>query len=307
MPMNSRCTRAVLVAAALTVTLAAPSMAQIEGNLGALTPENAKAYLQPLPKALSATLNSAIFQSAAIPMAGINLTVGIHVMGVTFDSKDKRYTPTDPPGFTSTAPIQQVPTVVGDVNAVAQSGQGGTTMYYPGGFNLKQFLIGVPQVSIGSVFGTRLVGRWIQFDAGDNELGHVKLLGIGAQHSINHYLPHLPVNVAVGGMYQTFQLGSDKLIDTKAMHVDVTASKKFAMFFQPYVGVGYDTFQMKANYTQDLGSGQKADVHVKFNDENSAHLTAGLLVGLPVVKLSAEFDSGAETGASVGLRFGLGN
>lgn len=305
--MNSRSTRAWLAATALMVTFAAPSFAQIEGNLGALTPENARAYLQPLPKALSATLNSAIFQSASIPMAGINLSVGIHVMGVTFDSKDRLFTPTDPPGFTSTAPVEQVPTVVGDPNSVAQSGQGGTTMYYPGGFDIKQFLIGVPQISIGSIFGTRLVGRWIQFDAGDNELGHVKLLGLGVQHSINHFMPHLPVDLAVGGMYQTFQLGSNKLIDTKAVHVDVMASKKFALFFQPYVGVGYDTFKMNANYTQDLGGAQKADVHVKFNDENSAHLTAGLLIGLPIVKLSAEFDSGAETGASVGLRFGLGN
>ncbi len=305
--MNSRCMRAFLGVAAVGMTLAAPGFAQIDANLGGLTPENAKAYLQPLPKALSATLNSAIFQSANIPMAGINLTVGVHVMGVTFEDKDRLYTPTDPSGFTHSGAQQQVPTVVGDESSVAQAGQGGTTMYYPGGFNLKQFLIGVPQVSIGSVFGTRLVGRWVQFDAGDNELGHVKLLGIGAQHSLNHYLPKLPVNLAVGGMYQTFQLGKDKLIDTKAVHVDVMASKKLAMIFQPYVGVGYDTFQMKANYTHDLGGGQSVDEHIKFNDENSAHFTAGLLVGLPIVKLSAEFDSGAETGVSLGARFGLGN
>jgi hypothetical protein len=303
--MKSRINRILLAAGAIMVAFASMSHAQVQTNLGALTPENAKGYLAPLPKALSATLNSALFQSASIPIAGLNLTVGVHAMGVTFGDDDKTYSPTDPPGFTSTSAVQ-APTVVGSTTAVLQPGAGGSTLYHPGGLDLDQFVIAVPQIGIGSVLGTRAVVRWIQFDAGDSELGNISLFGVGVQHSLNRYLKSLPVDLAVGGMYQTFQLGDDELIDTKTFHGEVTASKKF-LWLQPYVGVGYDTFSMEVNYNQDLGGGTTQKVNVKMDDENSAHFTGGVLLGLPMVKLHAEFDAGAETGAAVGLRFGLGN
>ena len=61
---------------------AAPAAAQLTDNLGALTGANAKGYLGPLPKALSGTLNSAIFTSGNVPKAAVNFTVGIKLMGV---------------------------------------------------------------------------------------------------------------------------------------------------------------------------------------------------------------------------------
>lgn len=301
--MISRMLRAACVAGALTVALASPGLAQLDANLGALTPENVKGYLNPLPKALSATLNSAVFQSADIPLAGFNLTIGVHAMGVTFADDDKTYSPTDPPGFTSTAAVK-APTVIGSPDAVVQPGSGGTALYHPGGFDITQFVIAVPQIGIGSVMGTRAVIRWIQFDAGDSELGHVSLFGVGLQHSLSRYLKHLPVDLSVGGMYQTFSLGDDKLIDTKAFHGEITASKKLGMWVQPYVGVGYDTFKMEANYTQ---TGVAQSTTVEFDNENSFHGTAGVLLGFPLIKLHAQVDTAAETGVALGLRFGLGN
>ena len=65
-----------------------------------------------------------------------------------------------PPGFTSVPPIQQAPTVIGDGGAVAQSGQGGATQYYPGGFDIDQFTFAAPQLTVGNVMGTRAVVRW---------------------------------------------------------------------------------------------------------------------------------------------------
>ena len=305
--MISRMLRAACVAGALTVAFASPGLAQLDANLGALTPENVKGYLKPLPKALSATLNMAEFQSGNIPIAGFNLTVGVHAMGVTFSDDDKKYTPKDPPGFTHTGAQLEVPTVVGGTLAVAQPGSGGTTLYNPGGFDISQFTIAVPQIAIGSVAGTRAVVRWIQFDAGDNELGHVSLFGIGVQHSISRYLKQLPVDLAVGGMYQTFTLGDNKLIDTKVFHGEVTASRKLAMWIQPYVGIGFDTFSMEANYDQTVSGGGTTKYNVKFDNENAFHGTLGVLLGFPLVKLHAQVDTAAETGAALGLRFGLGN
>jgi hypothetical protein len=307
--MNSRILRAACGAAALTLALASPVFAQLDANLGGLTPDNVKGYLKPLPKALSATLNTAAFQSADIPLAGFNLTVGIHAMGVTFADKDNTYIPTDPPGFTHTGSQLLVPTAVGGTTAVLQPGSGGSALYYPGGFDISQFVIAVPQVAVGSVMGTRAVVRWIQFDAGDNELGHVALFGIGLQHSISRYVPikPMPVDLSVGGMYQTFTLGNDKLIDTKAFHGEITASRKLGLWVQPYAGIGYDTFSMEVNYDQSLSGGGTQATNVKFDNENAFHGTLGVLVGFPMIKLHAQVDTAAETGVALGLRYGLGN
>jgi hypothetical protein len=300
-----RMLRVAVAAGLFALAIASPALAQLDANLGALTPDNVKGYLAPLPKALSTTLNMAEFQSASIPLAGFNFTVGIHAMGVTFADKDRTYSPKDPAGFTSTAPVA-APTVIGDVNAVTQPGQGGTSLYHPGGFDISQFVIAVPQLTVGSVMGTKAVVRWIQADAGDSEIGHVRFFGLGVQHSLNRYIKGLPCDLAAGGMYQTFKLGDNDLVDTKAIHFEVTASRKVAMFVQPYAAVGFDTFSMEANYDQEI-NGTTVGTNVKFDDENSFHGTLGVQLGFPFVKLNAQVDQAKETGAAIGLRFGIGN
>jgi hypothetical protein len=299
--MTLRFVRASLLVGTLAAAMATPSAAQLADNLGALTGDNAKGYLRPLPKALSATLNSSLFQSASIPLAGVNVSLGVAASVVVFDDGDRTYHPTDPPGFVGLAPVE-APTVIGDGVAVPQAGQGGATLYHPGGLDLRQFTVAVPQLTVGSAFGTRAVVRWISVDLGDSDLGKLTLFGIGAQHSISRYLPKLPVNLAAGLMYQTLTLGDDKLIDTKGLHFDITASRRFNLL-EPYASLGYDTFSMKAKYESKTASpGEK--ITVDFDRENSAHLALGLQFRLPFVRLHGEFIAAAQTGAALGLDFG---
>jgi len=74
---------AFLLALAALAYGALPAAAQLIENLGALTAENAKKYLEPLPEALSGTMNSAIFTTGNVPVTGINFSIGIKVMGVS--------------------------------------------------------------------------------------------------------------------------------------------------------------------------------------------------------------------------------
>jgi len=298
--MPSRTVRTAVLVALVAACAVSPAVAQLQDNLGALTGDNAKGYLGPLPKALSGTLNAAIFQTGKVPLAGVHFAVGVRVMGVAFDDADRTYSPKDPPGFQSTSPVK-APTVIGDEQSVAQSGQGGTTLYHPGGFDIDEFAIAVPQATIGSVLGTRATVRWISLDLGNSDLGKLDLFGIGAQHSISRYVPGLPVDLAAGIFYQTFSIDDD-LIKTKTFHFDVTGSKSFAML-QPYVGVGFDTLDMKAKYEDSNNPGQK--VEVDFATESNAHLTIGAQLSFPVVKIHGEFNAAAVNGAAVGLSFGL--
>lgn len=294
---------AVTFALALTglASLAPPAGAQLNENLGALTEENARKYLGPLPDALSGTMNSAIFTTGKVPRLGLNFSVGIKAMGVRFADEDRLFTPTDPPGFTSVAPIQRAPTVVGGGTAVTQNGQGGATVYYPGGFDIPEFLFAAPQLSIGSVMGTRAVIRWAKADfSQDNLINKVSFFGIGGQHSLSQYVPMLPIDLALGVFYQKFKI-NDELLDTRAFHVDITGSRSFPIL-QPYGAIGIDSFKMDAFYEDTANPG--LNVTVDFERKTNLHLTAGVLANLAFATLHAEANIAATNGVAVGISFG---
>lgn len=280
---------------------ALPAAAQLIENLGALTSENAKKYLEPLPEALSGTMNAAIFATGNVPITGINFSIGIKVMGVSLGSQNRVYTPTDPPGFTSVPPVQQAPTVIGNTQAVAQGGQGGATVYYPGGFDVDEFAFAAPQVSIGSVLGTRAVVRWYSQNFGAHDLiTKVKYFGVGGQHSISQYFTTLPFDLALGAFYQELKL-SDQLVDSKTYHVDLTGSKSYAIL-QPYGAIGFDSMDMDVRYEDATHPG--TDVAVHFDRTNHLHLTAGVQAKLAFVLVHAEANVAAINGLAVGLSFG---
>ena len=292
----------LILAGMIATTLATPARADLSEKLGSLTATNAKGYLGPLPKAMSSSLNSGIFPSGRIPKQSISIHVGVRVMGVSFGDADKTFTPTDPPGFTSTTPMP-VPTFIGDPNGASVPGQGGTSMEYPGGFDLSQFTLAAPEITVESIAGTRIVGRWFSAKLGDSDYGKLELLGIGAQHSISQYFKQIPADVALGVFYQTFKLG-DGLLDTKAMHFDVTASRLFGKRFtiEPYVSVGYDTFKMDVSYKDSTDPTN--NISLSMDNQSNAHLAAGAQLSLVIAKLQAEVFSAANTGASIGLSFG---
>jgi len=205
-------------------------------------------------------------------------------------------------------PHSHFPTVVGDLEPAYLTGPGGTQLPFPGGFDLEHFGIAVPQLSVGSVFGTRAIVRYISLSLGDedDEFGDFSYWGIGGQHSISRYLPGLPVDVAAGIMYQKFSIGDDDLVEAKAIALNVTGSKKFGMVIsvEPYVGIGIDSFEMDAQYTFDDGSTTE-EISVAFDRQNDFHGTLGLNVNLPGVKLHGELNQAAASGYAVGLSFGI--
>jgi hypothetical protein len=232
---------------------------------------------------------------------GLNFSIGVKVMGVRFADEDRFFTPTDPAGFTSVPPIQQAPTVVGGTSAVTQPGQGGAVVYYPGGFDINEFAFAAPQLSIGSVLGTRATVRWVAADFGsDNMIDKISFFGIGAQHSLSQYLPALPLDLALGVFYQSFKI-NDSLLDTRAFHMDVTGSRSFAIL-QPYAAIGFDSFKMDATYEDATNPGN--DISVDFDRKSNVHLTAGVLANLAFATLHAEANIAATNGVAVGLSFG---
>jgi hypothetical protein len=298
--MTQRITRAVAFAMMVVAGFAPPASAQLSSNLGALSGDNALGYLSPLPPAFAGTLNAAVFHTGHVPKASFNLSVGVCLMGVNFDDADRLYTPTDPPGFTSTASTT-APTVIGDPSAVSQPGQGGTTLFHPGGFDLSTFTLAAPQLEIGSILGTRAVVRWVSFNVGQSDLGKVDLFGVGGQHSISQYLPPtFPLDLAAGVFYQKLKFNDD-LVVAKSLHFDLTGSKRFGVL-QPYAAVGYDQLKLDSHYTSDVSPGES--IQVDFPSDNHAHFTVGIQANLAFVKLHGEYNAAASNGMAVGVQFG---
>lgn len=293
--------RSVALAASGIAVWAISSHAQVEANLGGLTAENAEGYLAPLPEAFSAALNTSIFKSADIPLAGLSLRVGIEGMAVAFDEDLRSYSPTHPAYFMpADGSATSVPTVVGDTQAVEVEGESSTALYYPGGLDIEDFALAVPQLQIGNFMGTRGVLRYIALDLGDSDLGELELFGIGAQHSITQYFPLWPLDVAVGVFYQSFTVGDDT-IDSSALHFGVQASKHYGVF-EPYAVVGFDSSSFEVSYESDTDG---SDVNVEFDSENDLHLTLGSNAHLGLFHINLELTQAATTTLALGLAVGM--
>jgi len=295
-----RFAKTVALAALLAAAVAAPAAADLSDKLGSLTGDNAKGYLSPLPKAMSSTLNSGIFQTADVKKSGVHFTIGVHIMGVSFPDDQRTFTPTD------AAAIGKVPTVVGDPNSVSVQRPDSTWANYPGGLDAKAFALAAPELTVGDVLGTRLMLRWFNADFGSSDYGKLDLFGIGGQHSISQYFPGMPVDLAVGAFYQTFKLGKGPLLDTKAFHVEVTGSKQLNLpgfiRVEPYAGLGYDTFSMDVSYTSTVTPGD--EINISMDKQSNVHFDIGAQLTMALVKLHAEFVAAANPGAAIGLSFG---
>ena len=279
--------------------VAAPVRAALEENLTGLGDAQVQGYLGPFVKGLSTSVNTGIFRSANVPLAGFGLTLDVRAAYISFADDDRVYTAVTP-GYETV----EAPTVVGDVAAVTADHETipGVHYHYPGGFDMKNMGVAVPQLTIGNAAGTRAIIRYVpEIKFSDDDIGKFKMFGIGGQHSISQYLPALPVDVAVGAMYQNFKLG-DKLLDAKALAFNVMGSKRFGhvVSIEPYLGLGMDSFRMDVKY--DDGTDE---VDISFDRQNDFHVTVGTSINLPGVKLNGEFNKAAVTGFAGGISFGV--
>ena len=149
-------------------------------------------------------------------------------------------------------------------------------------------------------YGTVATVRFLTLDIGDSDLGKIDLLGIGAMHSISQYIEDAPFDLAFGVFWQQFQI-DDKLVDTSALNFSVMGSKEYG-WIQPYVGLGFDTFDMTSEY--ESGSAGIGTVEVDFDNESNFHGTLGGLAKFGILGIFGEVNVAARTGLALGFNVG---
>jgi len=310
--MKSRFLLSAIVVVLFSIPRVAPALAadeedegnnnQIEDNLSSYTGDNAEGYLGPLRDALGASLNSGIFMYAGVPKEGLHFRLDVKGMLVSFSDEDKVFEGKTETYFGEEQTVE-VPTVVGDVNSVTVTDpQTSATFTFPGGFDIERFGLAVPQLTVGSIMGTEAVGRYIAVETGDNEIGDVKLLGLGLRHSLSSYLTSIPLDLAVTGFWQKLEIGDD-FIDATAMTVGVQGGKHFGIL-GAYAGLSYDSIDLDVSYDTSV-NGEDETVDVDFEKQSTGHLTLGATLKLGFIHLNGEYNQADNTSLAFGL--GLGN
>jgi hypothetical protein len=289
------------ILAIIIFSMTSTGSAQLEENLERYSEENGTGYLKPLVDGLGASMNRGWTQGADIPVLGLRLRLSAHAMLAPVPDDDKTFAATTQGQF-SPQQTAQVSTVVGSEKATSITGQGGTIYSFPGGFNINSLGFVVPQLTVGSLFGTEITFRYFTADLDVEDLGEFSLTGYGLRHSISQYFPLFPVSLSAGFFYQNISIGDD-LLDFSTLYYGVQASKKFGVLLL-YGGLGFDNTNANILYTFDTGV-ETAILNYEIKGDNGMQITTGLGLNLLFARIYGDVTFGQRTILSTGISLGL--
>ncbi|MBI3193475.1 MAG: hypothetical protein HYZ34_03285 [Ignavibacteriae bacterium] len=275
----------------------------------------AKGYLSPMFDAFGASLNSGWYSTANVD-DGLSLFIGAKLMYLPIPDDGKKFSITSP----YDGVLQEVPTAFGEEQEITISNTGypdgppnppiptPSPDKYPKGMNLGFVPMAMPHISIGNIYGTRVMIRYFpKTNVGD--FGDFEMLGLGAQHSISKHLPsELPVDLAGMIAYQNLKLGT--FFDATAFTFGAQASKSFSIL-DVYAGLAWETSSMSIGYDAKFTdpanpTGPPITKRIGFDAEgkNTVRLTGGIGLHLFIFKITADYSLAAQSAATLGIGLG---
>ncbi len=140
------------------------------------------------------------------------------------------------------------------------------TLY--GGNNLDYIVAGIPQVEIGSLFGTELLLRVIPPVNLGETVGDFAFWGIGLKHSISQYFEtdynekpaeervlDLAAQIVYQGTHLKNKVGvtqAELTADATMFSFNLNASKSIKNWFDIYTGISYEIINIKSQYAYKL-------------------------------------------------------
>jgi hypothetical protein len=296
-----------LILGMICVLMVAPmhqANAQFEDAIKQLTSDNAKGYLQPFVTGFGANMNSGLYHSAEIGDMGLTIRFDIIAMGTVIGDDEKSYKALPPTPFDQT-PVTTA-TIFGGSGTVITKAVGADSIEYQfqnGQIKASLFPLAVPQLTIGDVFGTQAVIRYVPIPEIKN-FPKTTLFGIGVRHSISRYLPMVPVDIAGTVFYQSLKIGD--MFTAKSFNIGAQVSKSVAVLTF-YGGLQYESSSMDVSYDYSGKYGLPTGTPIKLtmDGENTFRATAGLGLNLAILHIYADANFGKVTVVSGGLGFGL--
>jgi len=257
--------------------------------------------MQPAADMFGANMNSGFYHSAQMSRWGFHLSFDIVGMAAMVSEDQKTFDAPAPAGFT---PAKfKTATIFGGKGTEISDATIPSLRYKgsDGVLNTGTFPLAVPQLTIGNIFGTEVVLRYVFIPKiGEDVIPSSNLWGVGVRHSVSQYLNGFPVDLAVGLFYQSYTAGD--LITFKGYSYGVQASKDFSILTL-YGGLSGEKSSLNLKYTSTDPLFPGA-VDVSFDGANKFRFTGGLCVRLGFAKIFADANFGAVTCFSGGIGFG---
>lgn len=293
-----------------------------QGDLGTVLQnvgkDYAERYLSPFTTGLGINLNSG-FLGGFTPSGYTKLPVIPHVYvgakfcGVLMKNNDKFFnlafsTDTVIGGVKRRVNwnVKDAPTVFGNSSPAIAEGtiEGTSQVIYQqliGGVEDTKFIpLIIPQIGIGTIFGTDVVFRTVP-GIKVGEYGSFKLFGGALRHNIGYYA-NLPFDIAVQFGFQSFgikDINDNKFIDATSSFVNLQVNKTF-LIVSVYGGLQYESYKVDVNYKfnkTEIGFSQKGDNHFRG--------IVGATVSLGPGKFNADMNFGTVFAFTAGFGFGI--
>lgn len=294
--------KGVVVTAILLACSTVGRSQSLEERLKQFGQDFGKGYCSPFVDAFGASLNSGWYHSANTD-DGLDLFIGAQVMLMPVPDESKVFSIASPYNGT----VQSIPTIFGEKTSVPISGtpSGTTPDKYPEGVDVKWTPMVVPHLSIGNIYGTRIMLRWIP-EVNIADYGKFSFFGMGVQHGLNRYIPALPLDVSAMIAFQNLNVGD--LITSKALTFGAQASKTLSIL-TVYGGLAYESSSMTFSYTADIpdintGTTIPTKVDFDLSGTNTVRATIGLSLSLAILKISADYSLASQPVASLGVGLG---
>jgi hypothetical protein len=177
--------------------------------------------------------------------------------------------------------------------------------------NINFLPLVAPQFSIGTVFGTQALFRYIPDVQLNEDLGKFQYFGFGIQHNPGVWMSNpLPIDFAGSFFTQTLKIGS--LFRTTTTSYGLNISKRLglsALNITPYAGFMYETANMEVTYevvaenVPNPGETFREKVNFTIEGENRTRFTIGIGIRLLLFNINADYNFGRYNSFTAGLVF----
>jgi len=304
---------------------------------------NVRNYVNPLFDGFAADLNSGFYHSADLhDVLGFDIGVKVGLMRVsdaqkTFDFVTPAFInmkdPSNPAltvqlqaGTDYDAVIPGAPTAVGSKDAnlyVKIKNNPAHPQYYsayhalhsddvlfqlPAGFDAPFVPLPMPQAAIGLPFGLEIIGRFIPTVSAGNE-GKFNYMGFGVRYSIDQWIPHCPLDIAVHFMTQkmNFKSKADADIFSASGTAFGAEASKSLLFLTLYGGfqiekASFSLSEIDGNITLPDGSVTALTIPAQsFTGSNKSRVTLGVRFLLAIVNIHADYSFATTPVATAGV------
>ncbi len=163
-----------------------------------------------------------------------------------------------------------------------------------------------PQIKLGTIMGTQLIFRGVPPIAINDDVGDFSFTGFGLMHNPMVWLPKiLPVQAALGGMWQSISLGDHLDIRTLSFAgmVGYQLGKRWVRL-TPQLGFISDRTTMEFNYTESIdvpGGEEEITLDMSLEQAQSRRTFVGLHLYLVHLNFFARYFMSGETGVAGGI------